>query len=70
MRLAVVVALAFGLVPASALNLFRGDQSIVGDDDDDLDVPGHSPLKYCNGDRADDRITITSVDLAPNPPQA
>lgn len=71
MRFAAVVALAFGLVPASGLSVFRGeggDQSLLGDDD--LDVPGNSPLKFCDADRADDIITIKSVDLTPNPPQA
>jgi hypothetical protein len=67
MRFAAVVALAFGLSPASALNRFRRDQISVTDD---LDVPGDSPLKYCDSDRSDDIITIQSVDLSPNPPQA
>lgn len=68
MRLTAVIALAFGLVPASCLNPFRGDQSIVSDDD--LNVPGNSPLKYCSEDRNDDIIEIKSVDLLPNPPEA
>lgn len=71
MRLAAIVALAYGFVPASGLNLFRGDsadQSLIGDDD--LDVPGKSPLKFCDADRSTDIITIENVDLAPNPPLA
>lgn len=67
MRFATVVALAFGLAPASGLSVFRDDQSVVKDN---LDVPGDSPLKYCEEQRDDDIILIQSVDLSPNPPQA
>ncbi|RKU47500.1 Phosphatidylglycerol/phosphatidylinositol transfer protein [Coniochaeta pulveracea] len=67
MRFAAVVALACGLAPASALNRFRRDQISVTDD---LDVPGDSPLKYCDSNRGDDIISIQSVDLTPNPPEA
>lgn len=67
MRFAAVIALAFGLSPASALNRFRRDQVSVTDN---LDVPGDSPLKYCDSDRSDDIISIESVDLSPNPPEA
>ncbi|KAK1771383.1 ML domain-containing protein [Phialemonium atrogriseum] len=72
MRFAAVIALAFGLAPASGLRLYRSDQRNVqrSVDDDDLDVPGKSPLKYCREDRADDIIKIESVDLLPNPPEA
>lgn len=69
MRFAAVVALAFGLAPASALSLFRGDDQRVVIQDN-LDVPGDSPLKYCEENREGDIITITKVDLDPNPPQA
>ncbi|KAB5572533.1 ML domain-containing protein, partial [Coniochaeta sp. 2T2.1] len=69
MRFAAVVALAFGLAPASGLSVFRGDeQSVIIQDD--LDVPGESPLKYCDKERDDDIIRIQSVDLSPNPPEA
>lgn len=67
MRFATLVALAFGLAPASGLILPRDDQSVITDN---LDVPGDSPLKYCNENRDDDIIRIQSVDLSPNPPQA
>ena len=55
---------------ASGLGLFRtdGDQSIVVNDE--LDVPGQSPLKYCDASRDDDIIEIQKVDLVPNPPEA
>lgn len=67
MRFATVVALAFGLAPASGLGIFRDDQSVI---QDNLDVPGESPLKYCDEKRDDDIILIESVDLSPNPPEA
>lgn len=67
MRFATVVALAFGLAPASGLSIFRDDQSVI---QDNLDVPGESPLKYCDEKRDDDIILIESVDLSPNPPEA
>jgi len=68
MRFAAIVALAFGLAPASGLSVFRGDdQSVI---QDDLDVPGDSPLKYCHEKRDNDLIKIQKVDLSPNPPQA
>jgi len=61
MRLsAVILALA---ASASARTILRSE-------DDDLDVPGKNPLKFCNADRDDDLITIDEVVLTPNPPQA
>ena len=68
MKLAVVVAVAFGLSPATGLSVFGNDKAIAAGDD--LDVPGDSPLKFCNGDRADHVIKIEKVDLQPNPPEA
>lgn len=38
--------------------------------DDDLKIPGDSPLEYCDADHVDDILTIKEVVLAPNPPQA
>jgi len=35
----------------------------------DFEVPGENPLVHCS-DPADDILTIDSVDLSPNPPQA
>ncbi len=67
MRLsAVFVAL---VSTASGLSLFGGDQAVVADDD--LKIPGESPLELCPGvEHADDIVSITSVDLLPNPPLA
>lgn len=54
---------------ATALSLSgRGDQSVIVNDE--LDVPGQSPLKFCEADRANDIITIEEVILNPNPPLA
>ncbi|KAK0715664.1 ML domain-containing protein [Lasiosphaeris hirsuta] len=64
---ATVVALLSASV--NALSIARSDdQSAVISDD--LDVPGQSPLKFCEADRANDIITIGEVVLTPNPPQA
>lgn len=69
MRLSAAAILALAAASANALNVFRGDgQSRITDDD--LDVPGKNPLKFCDADRADDIITIEEVMLTPNPPQA
>lgn len=67
MRFVAVVALALGLTPASGLSIFSDGQSVINED---LDVPGESPLKYCYENRANDIILIESVDLTPNPPEA
>jgi hypothetical protein len=70
MRFSAAATLA--LVSASAargLSLFGDeDQSVVIQDE--LDVPGESPLKFCEPDRNADLIVIHRVDLSPNPPEA
>jgi hypothetical protein len=67
---ATFLVLVSAIGTAQSLNIFSsGDQSVVIKDDG-LDVPGNSPLKYCSADRGDDVITISSVVLTPNPPQA
>lgn len=63
---ATVVALLW--VGVNARNVPRFGQSVFADDE--LDVPGQSPLKFCEADRAKDIITIEEVILTPNPPQA
>ncbi len=49
---------------SSSLSFFRGDQRVL---EDDLSVPGANPLEFC---QKDDKytLTITKVDLTPNPP--
>lgn len=50
---------------AASTSLFSGSQTILADDD--LDVPGENPLKFCNNiDKY--TLTINYVDLTPNPP--
>ncbi len=54
---------------ASGLSLFGGgDQNVVTNDD--LKIPGESPLELCAGDHGDDIVQIERVDLLPNPPEA
>lgn len=67
MRLSTVVTfLSAALAPVSALAF----PAVVKKGDDNLDVPGDSPLRFCSGDHTSDILTIKSVDLAPNPPLA
>lgn len=61
--------IALAAASANARNVFRPDgQSLVKRDE--LDVPGQNPLKFCEADRSNDRITIEEVILTPNPPLA
>jgi hypothetical protein len=64
---AVILALA---ASANARNVFRRDGQSLFKRDDELDVPGQNPLKYCDADRGDDIISIEEVILTPNPPEA
>jgi hypothetical protein len=63
-------ALALLTAGASAYSIFRGDEQSIIIKDDELDVPGQSPLRFCGTDRSNDIITIETVVLTPNPPQA
>jgi len=53
---------------ASGLSLFRGDSDVTINQD--LDIPGESPIQLCDTDHSDDLVKITSIDLLPNPPEA
>ncbi|KAI5463157.1 ML domain-containing protein [Mariannaea sp. PMI_226] len=64
----VTVCLAACLAPAAALSVFNGKAPSVAVDDD-LKIPGDSPLQLCKGDHDGDVVWIERVDLAPNPPQ-
>lgn len=68
MRLSAAV-IALLSTSATALSVFR-ENSVSANDE--LDVPGKSPLKFCDAaaDRKDDIITIEEVVLTPNPPEA
>lgn len=61
-------AIALLVAGASALSVRSDGQSLARRDE--FDVPGQSPLKFCEADRANDIITIDEVVLTPNPPQA
>ncbi|KAH7328016.1 ML domain-containing protein [Stachybotrys elegans] len=61
---AVTLLSAACLAPAAAL---KSDGISARDD---LKIPGDSPLELCPGVHEEDLVTIKSVDLAPNPPQA
>lgn len=37
---------------------------------EDLKIPGDSPLEFCPGDHSADIVKIDKVDLLPNPPKA
>ncbi|KAK2041554.1 ML domain-containing protein [Colletotrichum somersetense] len=65
---AVIAFLSAGLAPVGASVLVKRDQSVIVNDD--LKVPGDSPLELCPKSHTDDIVKIESVDLAPNPPQA
>ena len=68
MRLsATVVALL--TASANGLGLWQSDdQSVIIKDE--LDVPGESPLQFCEATRDQDLVVIEKVDLSPNPPEA
>jgi len=66
---AIVGLLSATAVPTTAFSIFADSkQSVLADDD--VQVPGDSPLEYCDADHNDDILTIKEVVLAPNPPQA
>ncbi|KXH43825.1 ML domain-containing protein [Colletotrichum salicis] len=65
---AVIAFLSAGLAPTGASVLVQRDQSVIVNDD--LKVPGDSPLELCPKSHDEDIVTIDSVDLSPNPPQA
>lgn len=48
---------------------FFGSSADIAPLDEQYAVPGDNPLEHC-ADPADDILTIKSVDLEPNPPQA
>lgn len=56
------------LSTASAGLSFFGGNDVTGNEN--LKIPGHSPLELCPQDHSKDVLTIRSVDLKPNPPEA
>lgn len=65
----ITTCLAVCLAPASALSVFNGKAASVVVNDD-LKIPGDSPLEFCPGDHSADLVKIDKVDLSPNPPKA
>jgi hypothetical protein len=61
-------AFAALLATASGLSIFGGNQDVIANND--LKIPGDSPLELCQGDHKDDLVQIEKVDLEPNPPAA
>ncbi|KIH93973.1 phosphatidylinositol/phosphatidylglycerol transfer protein [Sporothrix brasiliensis 5110] len=66
MRAGTVLLALLSTASAASLNFFGGDVTPR----EDLEVPGKSPLEFCPSDHSNDILTIKSVDLSPNPPQA
>lgn len=66
-------AMKYGIAIAALLSTAQG-LSFFGNDavtaNEDLKVPGDSPLELCDKDHSDDLVDITRVDLLPNPPEA
>lgn len=68
MRLsAALVALSAAVAHAGFGLNFGGSQVTVNED---LKIPGDSPLELCPKAHDEDIITIDKVDLVPNPPKA
>jgi hypothetical protein len=68
MRLsAALVALSAAVAHAGFGLNFGGNQVTVNED---LKIPGDSPLELCPKAHDEDVITIDKVDLLPNPPKA
>lgn len=65
---AVIAFLSAGLAPVGASVLVQRDQSVIVNEASK--VPGESPLEFCDKDHSKDVVSIESVDLSPNPPQA
>ncbi|OAQ59711.1 phosphatidylglycerol/phosphatidylinositol transfer protein precursor [Pochonia chlamydosporia 170] len=58
------------LAPSTARSIFGGDAQKAITHNDDLKIPGESPLEHCPDRKSEGFIEINSVDLVPNPPAA
>lgn len=58
------------VAPCTALSLWSDDARRGVSPNEDLKIPGESPLKHCAGKKTDGYIEINSIDLTPNPPSA
>jgi len=61
-------AFAVLLATANGRSFFGGSQDVIVNED--LKIPGDSPLELCQGEHKDDLVHIEKVDLEPNPPAA
>lgn len=61
------IALSAGVAHAGFGLNFGGSQVTVNED---LKIPGNSPLELCPKAHEDDLLSIEKVDLLPNPPKA
>ena len=68
MKFSLIAGLSAFLAPAAAASIFNGFAPDVAVNED-LKIPGESPLELCPGEHKHDLITIESVDLSPNPPK-
>lgn len=71
MRFSTFAACMTALVaPVAAASIANGQSpNLQRRGDDDLNVPGDSPLQFCPGDHVKDLVEIKRVDLSPNPPK-
>ncbi len=53
---------------ANGLAVFGAEKVLAADEG--VAIPGESPLEHCSAAYQDDVVTITRVDLSPNPPEA
>ncbi|KAG5992190.1 hypothetical protein E4U54_003718 [Claviceps lovelessii] len=69
MRLSTAVLSAL-VAPSAALSFWNVDAQKGISSNEDLKIPGESPLEYCPNKKTDGYIEINRVDLLPNPPAA
>ncbi|KAG5984517.1 hypothetical protein E4U55_004413 [Claviceps digitariae] len=69
MRVSTAVLSAL-VAPSAALSIWNVDAQSGISPNQDLKIPGESPLEYCPNNKNDGYIEIKRVDLLPNPPAA
>ncbi|KAK2616436.1 Phosphatidylglycerol/phosphatidylinositol transfer protein [Conoideocrella luteorostrata] len=70
MRVSAAVLSALVAPSAAALSFFNGGAQKAITLDEDLKIPGESPLEHCPDRETKGYVDIKSVDLSPNPPLA
>ncbi|KAG5992913.1 hypothetical protein E4U52_002444 [Claviceps spartinae] len=58
------------VAPSAALSFWNVDAQKGISSNEDLKIPGQSPLEYCPDKKSEGYIEIYNIDLAPNPPAA